>query len=58
MTDNQIEEYLNLYERKEYKQQGVCNEEEKKLKVIKNKIQILKAERGSRRSKQMRIGEK
>ena len=38
MTDKQIEEYLNLYERKEYKQQAVCNEEEKKLKVIKNKI--------------------
>ena len=59
MTDIQIDDYLNKYERKEYKQQAVCNEEETKLKIIKNKIQQLKAEKWKRSSgKQMKIGEK
>ena len=59
ITDIQIDDYLNKYERKEYKQQAVCNEEEKILKAIKNKIQFLKAEKWQRSSKkQMKIGDK
>ena len=59
MTDIQIEDYLNKYERKKYKQQVVRNEEEKILKAIKNKIQLLKAEKWQRSSKkQMKIGDK